>query len=165
MTNNRPATENLSALSGPYVLMRPVVARGIRRDIVRNFTLGLAAAALVLMASEVASAQEFCIATTLTGGATRNFKATFMSASAGQALISVIDPAAVNAIGFGSFAITPGILAPITVVWTIMGDGVVENYDCRLFTPTQSGGGNQLTVKNTGNTRIQLTNCILKATC
>ena len=131
----------------------------------RKFTLALAAVALVLMASEVASAQEFCIATTLTGGATRNFKATFMSASGSTALISIVDPAAVNAIGFGSFAITPGILAPITVVWTVMGDGVVENYDCRLFTPTQSGGGNQLTVKNTGNTRIQLTNCILKPTC
>jgi len=132
---------------------------------VRKITLVLWAAAIVLMASEVASAQEFCIATTLTGGATRNFKATFMSASGSSALLSIIDPASVNAIGFGSFAITPGILAPITLAWTIIADGVTENYDCRLFTPTQSGGGNQLTIKNTGNTRTQLTNCILKPTC
>jgi hypothetical protein len=132
---------------------------------VRKFTLALAAVALVLMASEVASAQEFCIATTLTGGATRNFKATFMSSGNSQALISVIDPASVNAIGFGSFAFTPNILAPYTLVWTVMGDGVVENYDCRFFPNFQSGGGNQLTVKNTGNTRTQVTSCILKTTC
>lgn len=128
----------------------------------RKFSLALAAAALVLMASEVASAQEFCIATTLTGGATRNFKATFMSAVTGTALLAVQDTASVNAIGFGSFNFTSAFLAPFTVAWSIIADGVTENYDCRLFTPTLSGGGNQLTIRNVGTTRTQLTNCILK---
>ncbi len=129
----------------------------------RKITLIVWAAAIVLMASEVASAQEFCIATTLTGGATRNFKAIFMVANADgpTALLSVQDTASVNAIGFGSFNVTSAFLAPITLAWSIIADGVTENYDCRLFTPT-SGAGNQLTIRNVGTTRIQLTSCIIK---
>jgi hypothetical protein len=149
--------------------MLPVVARGIRREIMRKkLTLVLGALAIVLMTSEFASAQEFCIHTEFSGGVFRNFSARFMSAvqpigtSGSSALMAVTLGGSVNAIGFGSFNFNPVFLADITLAWSIIADGVTENYDCRLFVPQLSGGGNQLVIRNVGNTRNVMSNCLIK---
>jgi hypothetical protein len=125
----------------------------------RKITLVLWAAAIVVMGSETASAQEFCISTSLQGGGSRNFRATIMSVVGNSASITVVDRASVNAIGFGALNINTVFLAPVTLAWTVIADGTTENYDCRLFMPSLSGAGNLLTVRNTGNTRVQLSPC------
>jgi hypothetical protein len=128
----------------------------------RKVTLVLWTAAIVMMGSVSASAQDFCINTTLQGGGTRNFRASFMSAVGSSATITVVDTASVNAIGFGAFNFNPNFLAPVTLSWTVIADGTTEHYDCRLFVPSFSGVGNLLTVRNTGNTRVQLSPCLIK---
>jgi hypothetical protein len=127
----------------------------------RKVTLVLWAAAIVVMGSESANAQDFCIRTTLQSGGTRNFSASIMSVAGSTASITVIDLASVNAIGFGALNVNFGFLAPLTLAWTVIADGTTENYDCRLFVPLLSGGGNLLTVSNTGNTRVQLSPCLI----
>jgi hypothetical protein len=119
------------------------------------------AAAIVVMGSETASAQEFCIQTTLQGGGSRNFRATIMSSVGSSASITVVDTASVNAVGFGTINFNSAFLAPLTLAWTVIADGTTENYDCRLFAPSFSGLGNLLTVRNTGNTRVQLSPCLI----
>lgn len=131
----------------------------------RKFTLVLwAAAIVVLVGSKSASAQEFCINTSLQGGGTRNFRATVMSTVGTSWAITVVDTASVNAIGFGAFNFNPAFLAPVTLSWSVIADGTAEHYDCRLFVPTLSGLGNLLTVRNVGNTRVQLSPCLIKPT-
>jgi hypothetical protein len=73
----------------------------------------------------------------------------------------VINTASVNAIGFGALNFNNAFLAPVTLAWTVIADGTTENYDCRLFVPSYSGVGNLLTVRNTGNTRVQLSPCAI----
>jgi hypothetical protein len=128
------------------------------------FTLVLWTAAIVLMGSESARAQDFCVQTTLQGGGSRNFRATVMSVAGNSLSITVVDTASVNAIGFGSLNFNFTFLAPVTLAWTVIADGTTEHYDCRLFYPTYSGVGNLLTVRNTGNTRVQLSPCLI-TTC
>ena len=125
----------------------------------RKVALVLWTAAIVVMGSQSASAQSVCIRTTLQGGGSRNFSATFMSAVGTTASMTVSDLASVNAIGFGALNVNTAFLAPVTLAWTVIADGTTEHYDCRLFTPSLSGLGNLLTVRNTGNTRVQLSPC------
>jgi hypothetical protein len=120
-----------------------------------------AAAAIVVLGSDSVSAQDFCINTTLQGGGTRNFRATVQSFVGNSAAITVVDRASVNAIGFGALNINSAFLAPLTLAWTVIADGTTENYDCRIFLPSGSGTGNILTVRNTGNTRLQLSPCAI----
>ena len=127
-------------------------------------TLVLWAAAIVVMGAGTASAQEFNICTSLQGGGTRNFRATIMSAVGNSFSLTVVDTASVNAIGFGAMNINPVFLAPLTLAWTVIADGTTEHYDCRLFAPSLSGAGNLLTVRNVGNTRVQLSPCLIKTT-
>jgi hypothetical protein len=122
----------------------------------------LGAAAIVVLGAESASAQQFNICTLVGGVAQRNFQATVMSTVGNSFSLVVIDTASVNAIGVGAMNINPAFLAPFTLSWSIIADGVTENYDCRLSFPSLSGLGNQLTVKNTGNTRLQLSPCLIK---
>ena len=68
----------------------------------RKVTLVLWAAAIVVMGSESAGAQDFCIRTTLQSGGSRNFSASIMSVVGSTVSITVIDLASVNAIGFGA---------------------------------------------------------------
>jgi hypothetical protein len=124
------------------------------------FTLVFWAAAIVLLGSEPARAQDFCIQTTLQGGGQRNFRATIMSSAGNSASLTVVSTASVNAIGFGAINFNSNFLAPITLAWSVIADGVTENYDCRLF-PSLSGVGNLLTIRNTGNTRLQLSPCMI----
>ena len=120
------------------------------------------AAAIVLVGSDSVSAQSnFCINTTLQGGGTRNFRVTFMNVVGQSASMIVSDKASVNAIGFGALNVNNAFLAPVTLAWTVIADGTTEHYDCRLFSPSFQGTGNILTVRNTGNTRLQLSPCIL----
>src|SRR5882757_8059429 len=105
----------------------------------RKVILVLWAAAIVLVGSASASAQEFCINTSLQGGGSRNFRATIMSTVGNSLAITVIDTASVNAIGFGALNITAAFLAPVTLAFTVIADGTTEHYDCRLFLPTLSG--------------------------
>lgn len=125
----------------------------------RKLALVLWAAAIVVVGSQSASAQNVCIHTALQGGGTRNFSASFMSVSGSTASMTVIDLASVNAIGFGALNVNTVFLAPVTLAWTVIADGTTEHYDCRLFTPSLSGTGNLLTVRSTGNTRVQLSPC------
>src|SRR5687768_6398863 len=125
-------------------------------------TVVLWAAAIVLMGSESASAQDFCINTTLQTGGTRNFRASIMSVVGSSASITVVNLASVNVIGFGALNVNNAFLAPVTLAWTVIADGTTEHYDCRLFSPSLSGLGNLLTVRNTGNTRVQLSPCEIK---
>jgi hypothetical protein len=128
----------------------------------RKVTRILWASAMVfVMGSASVSAQDFCINTTLQGGGSRNFRATLQSTVGNTAAITVIDTASVNAIGFGAFNYNPNFLAQVTLAWTVIADGTTENYDCRLFLPSLSGVGNLLTVRNTGNTRLQLSPCVV----
>jgi len=129
----------------------------------RKVSLVVWGAAMVVMGSESAGAQDFCIQSTLQGGGSRNFSGSFMSVSGSTALISVIDRASVNAIGFGALNVNNAFLAPVTLAWTVVADGTTEQYDCRLFLPSLSGLGNLLTLRNTGNTRVQLSPCRLTA--
>ena len=129
----------------------------------KKISLVLWAATFVVIGSQSARAQSFCINTTLQGGATRNFNATLMTVVGNTGSLTVIDAASVNAIGFGALNVNNVFLAPVTLAWTLIADGTTENYDCRLFLPSYSGGGNQLTVRNTGNTRVQLTTCRITA--
>jgi hypothetical protein len=131
----------------------------------RKITLVLWVAAIIVVGAEAASAQEFCIRTTLQGGGNRNFRATIMNVAGNTASITVVDTASVNAIGFGAFNVNAVFLAPVTLAWTVIADGTTENYDCRLFVPSFSGVGNLLTVRNTGNTRVQLSPCTITPTC
>ena len=126
----------------------------------RKVSLVLGAAAIVLMGSQSARAQDFCINTTLQGGGSRNFSASIMGASGSTASITVINLGSVNAIGFGALNVNNNFLAPITLAWTVVADGTTESYDCRLF-PNLSGTGNILTIRNTGNTRLQLSPCLI----
>jgi hypothetical protein len=131
----------------------------------RKVTLVLLwASMIVVLGSEAASAQEFNICTTLAGGGTRNFRATIMNAVGSSFSITVVDTASVNAIGFGAVNVNPVFLAPVTLAWTVIADGTTEHYDCRLFLPSLSGLGNLLTVRNVGNTRVQLSPCLIKTT-
>jgi hypothetical protein len=82
-----------------------------------------------------------------------------MSVVGSTASMTVIDLASVNAIGFGALNFNNVFLAPVTLAWTVIADGTTEQYDCRLFLPSFSGGGNLLTVRNTGNTRVQISPC------
>jgi hypothetical protein len=50
-----------------------------------------------------------------------------------------------------------------TLAFTVVADGTTEEYDCRLFLPSYSGAGNLLTVRNTGNTRVQISPCRITA--
>jgi hypothetical protein len=125
----------------------------------RKVSLVLGTATLVLMGSQAARAQDFCIHSTLQGGGSRNFRATFMSVVGSSASITVVDLASVNAIGFGALNVNNVFLAPVTLAWTVIADGTTENYDCRLFVPSLSGAGNILTVRNVGTTRLQLSPC------
>ena len=129
----------------------------------RKLTLILwAAAAIVVMGSDSVSAQSnFCINTTLQGGGTRNFRVTFMNVVGNSASMTVVGLGSVNTIGFGALNVNNAFLAPVSLAWTIIADGVTEHYDCRLFSPSFTGLGNQLTVRNTGNTRLQLSPCVL----
>ena len=128
----------------------------------RKVTLSvLWAAAIVVLGSESVSAQTFCIQSTLQGGGSRNFRATIMSAVGNSASITVVDTASVNAVGFGTLNFNSTFLAPLTLAWTVIADGTTENYDCRLFAPSFSGVGNLLTIRNTGNTRVQLSPCMI----
>jgi hypothetical protein len=86
-----------------------------------------------------------------------------MSVVGSSASITVVDRASVNAIGFGALNVNNSFLAPVTLAWTVIANGTTENYDCRLFLPTFSGEGNLLTVRNTGNTRVQLSPCLITA--
>jgi hypothetical protein len=139
--------------------MRRPAARGIRREIMRKASLVLWAAAIVVMGSQSAKAQDFCIHGTLQGGGTISFGATFMNVVGTSASITVVDLASVNAIGFGALNVNNHFLAPVSLAWTVVADGTTEQYDCRLFAPSLSGAGNQLTVRNTGNTRLQVSPC------
>lgn len=125
----------------------------------RKASLVLWVAAIVVVGSQSAMAQDVCIRTTLQGGGSRNFSASFMSVNGSTASMTVIDLASVNAIGFGALNVNTNFLAPVTMAWTVIADGTTEQYDCRLFTPSLSGVGNLLTVRNTGNTRVQLSPC------
>jgi hypothetical protein len=129
----------------------------------RRVTLVLGAAAIVVMGSPSARAQEFCINSTLQGGGSRNFRANIMSVVGSTASITVIDRASVNAIGFGALNVNNAFLAPVTLAWTVVADGTTEHYDCRLFVPSLSGLGNLLTVRNVGITRVQLSPCQITA--
>jgi|SoiMethySBSTD1v2_1073268.scaffolds.fasta_scaffold1330483_2 hypothetical protein len=129
----------------------------------RKFSLALlGAAAIVVLGAESASAQQFNICTKVGGIATRNFQATIMSSVGNSFSMVVIDTASVNAIGLGAMNINTNFLAPFTLSWNITADGVTEHFDCRLFFPQLSGLGNILTVTNTGNTRQQLSPCLIK---
>jgi hypothetical protein len=119
---------------------------------------------MIVMGAKTASAQEFNICTKVGGVATRNFRATIMSAVGSSFSITVVDTASVNAIGFGAMNVNPVFLAPLTLAWTIIADGTTEHFDCRLFAPSLSGLGNLLTVRNVGNTREQLSPCLIKTT-
>jgi hypothetical protein len=127
----------------------------------RKGTLVLWSAAIVVMGSQSARAQDFCIKSTLQGGGSRNFRASFMSVVGSSASITVVDLASVNAIGFGALNVNNVFLAPVTLAWTVIADGTTESYDCRLFVPSLSGAGNLLTVRNVGNTRVQLSPCMI----
>jgi hypothetical protein len=127
----------------------------------RKGTLVLWSAAIVVMGSQSARAQDFCIKSTLQGGGSRNFRASFMSVVGSSASITVVDLASVNAIGFGALNVNNVFLAPVTLAWTVTADGTTESYDCRLFVPSLSGAGNLLTVRNVGNTRVQLSPCMI----
>jgi hypothetical protein len=129
----------------------------------RKVTLVLWAAAIVVMGSQSARAQDFCIHASLQGGGSRNFSASLMRVVGSTASITVIDLASVNAIGFGALNVNNAFLAPVTLAWTVVADGTTEQYDCRLFLPSYSGAGNLLTVRNTGNTRVQLSPCQITA--
>ena len=78
--------------------------------------------------------------------------------------LTVVDTASVNAIGVGVLNVNPAFLAPVTLAWTIIADGTTEHFDCSLFVPSLSGLGNLLTVRNVGNTRVQLSPCLIKTT-
>jgi len=97
------------------------------------------------------------------GGGTRNFSATFMSVVGDTASMTVINLASVNVIGFGAINRNTNFLAPVTLAWTVIAGGTTEHYDCRLSEPSLSGLGNLLTVRNTGNTRVQLSPCQITA--
>ena len=129
----------------------------------RKVTLVLWAAAIVAVGSQSARAQDFCISTSLQGGGSRNFGATLMKVVGSSASITVVDLASVNAIGLGALNVNNAFLAPITLAWTVVADGTTEEYDCRLFLPSYSGVGNLLTVRNIGNTRVQLSPCLITA--
>jgi hypothetical protein len=129
----------------------------------RKATLALGAAAIVVMGSQSARAQDFCINTTLQGGGSRNFSASIMSVVGSTASITVINLASVNVIGFGALNVNNAFLAPVTLAWTVVANGTTEQYDCRLFVPSFSGEGNLLTVRNTGNTRVQISPCRITA--
>ncbi|MGH9337332.1 MAG: hypothetical protein ACRD21_26590, partial [Vicinamibacteria bacterium] len=122
----------------------------------RKVTLVLCAAVIVVFGSQSARAQDFCIESTLQGGGSSNFSASFMNVVGSTATITVIDTSSVNAIGFGALNVNNAFLAPVTLAWTVIADGTTESYDCRLFLPSLSGVGNLLTIRNTGNTRVQL---------
>jgi hypothetical protein len=126
-------------------------------------TLVLLAAGMVMMGSQAATAQDFCIKGTLQLGGTFNFKASFMRVVGSSGQFTVVDLASVNAIGFGALNVNNNFLAPVTLAWTIIADGTTENYDCRLFLPSHSGAGNQLTIRNVGNTRQQVSPCQITA--
>jgi len=121
----------------------------------------LVSAAIVLLGSQSAMAFDFCIKSTLQGGGSRNFGATFMSVVGSTGSITVVDLASVNAIGFGVLNVNTVFLAPVTMGWTVIADGVTENYDCSLFVPQLSGLGNLLTIRNVGTTRVQLSPCLI----
>ena len=128
----------------------------------RKVTRILCASAMAfVMGTASVSAQDFCINTTLQGGGSRNFRATFQTGVGNTAQFTVVDTASVNAIGFGAFNYNPNFLAQVTLAWTVIADGTTENYDCRLFVPSLSGVGNLLTVRNIGNTRVQLSPCMI----
>jgi hypothetical protein len=129
----------------------------------RKVTLVLWSAAIVVMGSQSARAQDFCIKSTLQGGGSRNFRATFMNVVGSTGSITVVDLASVNAIGFGALNVNSVFLAPVTLAWTVIADGTTENYDCRLFVPSLSGAGNLLTIRNVGTTRVQLSPCLITA--
>jgi len=130
----------------------------------RKVTLVLWAAAIVMMGAGTASAQEFNICTKVQGVAARNFRATVMSTVGSSFSLTVVDTASVNAIGVGVLNVNPAFLAPVTLAWTIIADGTTEHFDCSLFVPSLSGLGNLLTVRNVGNTRVQLSPCLIKTT-
>jgi hypothetical protein len=113
------------------------------------------------MGSQSATAFDFCIKSTLQGGGSRNFGATFMSVIGSTGSITVVDLASVNAIGFGALNVNTVFLAPVTLAFSVIADGTTENYDCRLFVPSLSGAGNLLTVRNVGTTRVQLSPCMI----
>jgi len=130
----------------------------------RKVILVLWAAAIVMMGAGTASAQEFNICTKVQGVAARNFRATVMSTVGSSFSLTVVDTASVNAIGVGVLNVNPAFLAPVTLAWTIIADGTTEHFDCSLFVPSLSGLGNLLTVRNVGNTRVQLSPCLIKTT-
>ena len=130
----------------------------------RKVTLVLWAAAMIVMGARTASAQEFNICTKVQGVAARNFRATVMSTVGSSFSLTVVDTASVNAIGVGVLNVNPAFLAPVTLAWTIIADGTTEHFDCSLFVPSLSGLGNLLTVRNVGNTRVQLSPCLIKTT-
>jgi len=130
----------------------------------RKVTLVLWAAAIVMMGAGTASAQVFNICTKVQGVAARNFRATVMSTVGSSFSLTVVDTASVNAIGVGVLNVNPAFLAPVTLAWTIIADGTTEHFDCSLFVPSLSGLGNLLTVRNVGNTRVQLSPCLIKTT-
>jgi hypothetical protein len=129
----------------------------------RRLTLVLCGAAIVVIGSQPATAQDFCIKSSLQGGGTRNFRGSFMSVVGSTASITVIDTASVNAIGFGALNVNPVFLAPVTLAFTVVADGTTEQYDCRLFLNSLSGLGNLLTIRNVGTTRVQLSPCQITA--
>ena len=128
----------------------------------RKIALVLCAVTIVVMGGASVNAQSsYCINTTLQGGGSRNFRVTFMSVNGNSAAITVVNLASVNAIGFGALNVNNAFLAPVSLAWTVIADGTTEHYDCRLFSPSLSGVGNLLTVRNTGITRVQLSPCVL----
>jgi len=131
----------------------------------RKVTVASWAAAILVtvVGSQSARAQDFCVLTSLSGGGTRNFGASLMSVKGSTAAITLVDLASVNVIGFGALNVNQVFLAPVSLAWTVVADGITEQYDCRLFLPTYSGAGNQLTVRNTGNSLVQLTTCRITA--
>lgn len=129
----------------------------------KRVTHVLWAASIVVMGSQSARAQDFCIHASLQGGGSRNYRASLMNVVGSSASITVINLASVNMIGFGALNVNNGFLAPVTLAFTVVADGTTEQYDCRLFLPSYSGVGNLLTVRNAGNTRVQISPCQITA--
>ena len=127
----------------------------------KKVKLVLCAAALVGMAGQSVGAADFCINTTLPGGAHRNFRASMMSVVGNTASITVVDLASVNVIGVGALNVNNNFLAPLTLAFTVMAGGTTENFDCSLFAGSLSGLGDLLTVRNVGITRVQVSPCAI----
>ena len=76
----------------------------------------------------------------------------------------VVSTGSVNAMGAGAMNLNTNFLSPLTLNWTIITDNATEHYNCQLTLAQLSGLGNLLTVRNIGNTRVQLSPCAIKFT-